>query len=351
MAWMLALAGCGPKPATESPDEDFDESSAGSGTRSVSEEERLDQLYGKRQVLPPRPAPQEQCEGTGAEKRCRMVDADPKLVAAHGVRETMANFRWGMDPPAVLERLSAEVKAEFDTAASADALKQDENRRLQEAALAELPKQHVKFGAGAEMWKTSVIARLYRDDATEEMVWFGPPADRRYYLFADGKLWAIVRATNKTQFPGKTYDQIVDTELKKRFGSGATAGELRDDKSGMLKLRYDEWESLDGDRVRAYDLFEAHSSVLLAIFAATAGELAARHPSNELDPALRGGEDLDQVMKESGICYDDKGDMIHDPERCKAIESGAKPAPEGKGAKGKAKGKSKGKGKSGADAP
>jgi hypothetical protein len=75
--------------------------------------------------------------------------------------------------------------------------------------------------------------------------------------------------------------------------------------------------------------------------AASAGERAARHPSNKVDPALKGGEDLDQVMKESGICYDDKGDMIHDPERCKAIEAGLPDPKAAKDKKGKKKAKSK----------
>jgi hypothetical protein len=344
LAFTLSF-GCRKKEETTAPEPDFDEGmvAGGSGSRSLSEEEQLDQRYGKRAALGPRPTPEKKCEG----KTCTMVDPDPKLSAAHGAREFMAGFRWGMPPDVVLERLGTEIRADYDKRDAKDALAQDKNRKAMEAELEELEGQQVKFGAaGADLWRTTLLANLFREDGNEEMVYHGPAESRRYYLFQGGKLWHVAHGVSIRNWPGKTYDQVVESELKPRFGVSPTIEEERDQKSGMQLLRYHQWETADGDRVRAYDLVEAHGVILISVVEGPGEErLGKRTPTNKLDPALKGGEDLDDVMRESGICYDDKGDMIHDPKRCKEQAEGGGAAPAGGAAApaGAAKKKRKGK--------
>jgi hypothetical protein len=253
------------------------------------------------------------------------VDPDPALAAAHGVREFMTHFRWGMEPKVVLEQVTKELEAEFEETKSGDAMKQDEQRRDLDAQLEELEDHHVDFStSGSERWNATLLKNLFT--AEEELFWFGSADLRRYYFFSAGKLWHVGHAYSRRTWPKKTYAQILEEEFKPRFGHAGELKEERDQRSGALLLRWHEWVSSDGDVIRAYDLLDGHGVILVSVVRKEVEDkLGRRLPQNKLDPALAGGEDLDEVLAQEGICYDENGDMIHDPEFCKAQKEGRAP--------------------------
>jgi hypothetical protein len=348
----LAVVACKASEPTTNPTEDFEDGLIGSTpTGGKSEQQRLDERYGKRSDLPPRAKPEEKCEGEGKKRKCTKVDPAPEVSAAHGARAFMAGYRWGMDPKTVLQQVQKEIDDKYRQKMGSDAMAQDRLRREKEAELEELSSHHVTFETSKpHQWRVTVIENLFLDDANEEMVWVGAQADKRYYMFKDGKLWAIHQAYPTRQWPDQPFEQIIEQHFGNDFGVSPTMKEQRDERSGMLQLRYAEWTSQDGDTIRAYDLSEAHGAILLSVFDGTGDqELAARLPSNKLDAALRQGENLEDIMLEEGVCYDDDGNMIHDPERCKAQgkgkAKGKEAAQDEEPAKGKAKAKAKAKSK------
>lgn len=350
MGLTLVLAGaCSSGAGQESaaPDESNEEEFIGAGSGDYrTEEQKLDDEFGKRAALPARPTPVEKCEGEGEEKKCALADPDPATSSAHAARAIMGNVRWGMSPERVLEQLGKRMDAEHSKLMSqtADVTAQDEARKQHEEAKKLLATQRVKFEAGAEhIYKSSFLNGEYVEGQGEEMIFIGAGVLREFFLFKDGKLWKVIQAHSRQKWPEKKYAQVIAEHFAKEVSHSPEVKEDRDEKSAEVRLRWNEWTTADGDHLRVFDVMDAHGVIAVSL---THGEAEASHgirlPNNELDAAFR-EENLSEVMAAEGLCYDADGNMVADAAQCAGAEKGDKKG-KGKGKKGQGK---KGQGKKG----
>lgn len=314
--------GCDKSGETEAPELSNEESLVGS--REVETEDEaasLDESYGARAELPPIKPPVEKCTGKGKNRECKMVDPAPDVTAAHGARKLMGRFRWGMDVRTVMVQLEKEIEDEYAElqAQTKDPMQQDKNRDWKREAIAEIAKNHVKFETAAHhRWGVSLISHEFKDDDGEEMLWVKNPTMKKFFFFKDGELYKIAYAYGLQAWPGLTYQQILDDKFKKWFGPNPEAKFEVDPETQIKLIDYVQWNTADGDRLRAFDMTAVHGAFVISL---VNGEAEDRYGSR-LPTGLEHGEftdDVSDVLGGSDICYDESGNMIEDPEKCKQI--------------------------------
>jgi hypothetical protein len=308
---------------TQAPDVDNEDSLVGSreAYSAEDEEETLNESYGARPELPAAKQPVEKCTGKGKTRECKMVDPQPEVTAARGARAIIGRFRWGMDLKTVMAQLEKDIEDEYAElqAKTKDPLEQDKNREWKREAIGEIAKNHVRFeDAAHHRWGVSLIGHEFKDNESEEMLWIKSPTLKKFYFFKDGDLYKIVYAYGTQAWPGLTYQQILDDKFKIWFGMNPEQKAEFDEETKIKLIDYVQWNTTDGDRVRAFDMTAVHGAFVVSI---VRGE-----SEDEFGPRLPTGlensdftDDVSDVLGGSDICYDAEGNMIEDREKCEKI--------------------------------
>lgn len=315
--------GCDKSVETEAPEVSNEEALVGSREVEEVEDESavLDQDYGERAELPPLEKPSEKCTGKGKKRECKIVDPQPEVTAAYGARKLMGRFRWSMDVNTVIGQIEKEIEDEYAElqAKTKDPIQQDKNREWKRDQIAEIQKHHVKFETAAHhRWGVSLIAHEFKDDASEEMIWVKTPTLKKFFFFKDGGLYKINYAYGLQAWPGLTYQQILDQKFKKWFGVSPEAKAEYDKETNIKLIDYVQWNTADGDKLRAFDMTAVHGAFMVSLVSGEAEEqFGARLPLG-LDHG-EFTEDVADVLGGSDICYDAEGNLIQDAEKCAEI--------------------------------
>jgi hypothetical protein len=319
---LLAFAGCRGDLDTKAPSEKEEEDLVGvsnADPEGPSEEEQLEERFGAREELPAIQPAKEVCKGKGKARTCSMVDPAPEVTAAHGTRQFLQGYRWGMSVDDVMSRLRKDIEAEYDDkqAKATSAVEQDKNRDWKRLQLEDLTKARVKFEKAARhKWGVSAIQFDFEDDANEEMVWVKSSANlKKFFFFKDGELWKIVFAYSQDSWPGKAYPEVVEEKFKKWFGVSPAQKVKQDPNTQAVVLRYDEWLSRDGEFVRAFDMTAVHGVAVVAFIDKNAeSRIGERLPN--VGERTKMDEDVNNVLGGSDICYDKDGNIIEDAAKC-----------------------------------
>lgn len=248
------------------------------------------------------------------EKQCGLVDPKPEVSASYGTRTLKGDYRWGMSTKDVFKLLSREIEKEYgekQKAAGEDAMAQDDARAWRAEQLQELKKNHIRFkSASKHRWGVSLIQFEYEDDAEEEMLWIKATGTlRKYYFFKNDRLWKIFYAYSPDTWPGKGYPDVVEEKFKKWFGVSPTEKVKQDPETAAPLVRYFEWKSSDGDRVRSFDMTQVHGVVGLAVLDASADSaMVERLPNVGKDDKFN--DAVSDVLGGSDLCYDKGGDIV-----------------------------------------
>lgn len=322
----LALAvGCKADGASEAPDVGDEEDLVGARSSysdgDVDEEASLDQDYGKREELPPLAKPKEKCSGKGGDRECKLVDPQPAVTAAYGARKLMGRYRWGMDPRTVLAQLEKDIEDEYAErqAKTKDPTEQDKNREWKRDQVAEIARNHVRFETAAHhRWSASIIGHEFTNDDGEEMIWMKTPTLKKFYFFKEGELYKLAYAYGTQAWKGKNFNQILDEKFKTWFGVNPEQKAEFDEETQIKLIDYVQWDTADGDRVRAFDMTAVHGAVVLSLVQGDAEErYGVRLPTRQEDGEF--ADTVEDVLGGSDICYDEEGNMIEDAERCKEL--------------------------------
>ncbi|MBX7082809.1 MAG: hypothetical protein K1X88_26620 [Nannocystaceae bacterium] len=284
----------------------------------ITEAEKLAHQKKKGPNLPPKATPVQKCTGKGKKRVCKEVDPKPEVSAAYGVYAMMdqGEFKWGQSPDEVFKFVTEEIEKEYEErqAKSKDPTAQDQNIRWRRDRFKEAKQNHVKFVKNANhRWGVSLIQYEYEDDSNEEMIWIKNDSGlRKFFFFKDGELWKILFAYSTESFPGKTYEQVVDEKFKKWFGMSPSPKVKQDPKTAAPILRYNEWVSLGGERVRSFDMTAVHGVIVLALVDGKAEKrIGERLPNVGEDDKVT--DVVGDVLGSSDVCYDKSGNISECP--------------------------------------
>ncbi len=271
------------------------------------------QVAAKEDKLPPPAKPKQVCRGKGKKRECKMVDPQPKISAQRGVKTLMGQYRFGMTAEELLGELTKNVEKEYTERQKQgkNPVQQDENRRWRQAQLDELKKNHVQFTAASRhKWGVSLIQYEYADDSNEEMLWVKTtPQLRKFYFFRDGQLWKIFYAYDRETWANKNYEQIVEDHFKKWFGVSPELKVKQDPKTKAPMLRYYEWESKGGEKIRSFDMLAVNGVIGLAVVDGAAEQRIGERLPN-IKPEEKMNESVAEVLGGSDVCYNADGNVV-----------------------------------------
>ncbi len=297
-------------------DDEFGDDDGGGELTDDGEEVAISELP----KLPAVAKPVKKCTttstGSGKKKKkettCGMVDPKPEVSASYGTRTLKGDFRWGMSTKDVFKLLSREIEKDYQEkqkAAGDDAMAQDSARAWRAEQLQDLKANHIRFkSASKHRWGVSLIQYEYADDSEEEMLWVkATPTLRKFYFFRGDRLWKIFYAYSPDTWPGKGYADVVEEKFKKWFGISPAEKVKQDPETAAPLVRYFEWKSSDGDRVRSFDMTQVHGVVGLAVLeASTEDSIGERLPNVGKDDEFNSS--VSDVLGGSDLCY--KGEEI-----------------------------------------
>jgi hypothetical protein len=265
---------------------------------------------------PPKAKPVQKCTGKGKKRVCKEVDPKPEASASFGVCQLMAHFKWGQTPDEVFKFVTEDIEKEYEERQSKakDPIAQDNNHKWRRDRFKEAKQNHVKFAkAASHRWGVSLIQYDYEDDANEEMIWVkNDNGLRKFYFFKDGALWKVVYAYSTDNFPGKTYDQVVDEKFKKWFGTSPASKAKQDPKTKTPLVSYYEWKSSNGDVIRSFDQTSVHGVIVLAVIDGEAEKrMGERLPNVGSDDKVT--DVVNDVLGGSDVCYDKSGSISECP--------------------------------------
>lgn len=261
---------------------------------------------------PPAKSTVKKCSGKGKKKVCKDVDANPGASAAFGVCTLLDHFKWGQSPDEVFKFVTADIEKEYEErqTKSKDPIEQDNNHKWRRDRIKEAKQNHVKFAkATNHRWGVSLIQYEYEDDSNEEMIWTKNDSGlRKFYFFKDNELWKIVYAYSTDNFPGKTYEQVVDEKFRKWFGPSPDAKVKQDPKTAAPIVRYNQWTASNGESIRSFDMTAVHGAIVLAVVDGKAEKrIGERLPNVGSDDKLT--DVVNDALGGSDVCYDKSGNI------------------------------------------
>ena len=321
---LLATSACRANYVAAPPEVENEEDLVGASSSSaaaVDSESSLDDRFGKRAELPPRPDVKEVCKGKGDARKCTKKDPKPDVTAAYGVRRFMEGFRWGMSRDDVLATLKGEIEEEYKKRQSEarDAMEQDKNRTWKRDEFEKLAKNLVTFDTRAQhKWGVSLIQFDYEDDADETMVWLRSNRNlKKFYFFKDDSLWKIIYAYSADAWPSENHTDVTDNHFKKWFGYSPEARVKQDPETFAPIVRFTEWKSSDNDIVRAFDMTAVHGVHVVAFISGDAEAKVGERLPHVVEQGLLGcGQ---RRLGGPSVCYDADGNFVEDAKKCEEI--------------------------------
>lgn len=285
--------------------------------KEITEAEKLAQAdKGVKCKAPPKTKPVQKCTGKGKKRVCKEVDPKPEASAAFGVCTLMAHFKWGQTPDEVFKFVTEDIEKEYEArqAKTKDPVDQDNNHKWRRDQFKQAKQNHVKFvKASSHRWGVSLIQFDYEDDNNEEMIWVKNESGlRKFYFFKDNALWKILYAYSTDNFPGKTYDQVVEEKFKKWFGASPVAKSKVDPKTKTPLVSYYEWKSSGGEVIRSFDMMSVHGVIVLAVVdGGVEKSMGERLPNVGADDKVT--DVVSDVLGGSDVCYDKSGNISECP--------------------------------------
>lgn len=323
---LFVISGCRASYVAEAPElegEDELVGVRGQVDEEIDPEAALDEKFGARGELPPRPTVKEVCKGKGSSRACTKKDPKPEVTAAYGARRFLEGMRWGMSRDEVLEALKREVEEEYQERqkSTRDPVVQDKNRNWKREELDKLSLNLVAFDTRTQhKWGVSLIQFEYADDAGETMLWLRSNSNlKKFYFFEGDKLWKVIYAYGMDSWPKEDHKQVKEDHFMKWFGYSPEDRVKQDPETLAPVVRFAEWKSMDNDIVRAFDLTAVHGVHVVALISGDAeARIGERLPHVVADGDF--SDVVNDVLGGPAVCYDADGNFIEDAQKCAALE-------------------------------
>ena len=187
-------------------------------------------------------------------KKAPATPKGPAPVAkAAEINEFKAEFKWGMTPQAVMEKLNAKIDANYkDRAikAGVDPRKQDQIRGEIKNEKDRVARSVVKFDGRKGGWDVSIIDEEFVQNNGESMLTYKEPKSTRYFFFSGDSLYKMFVAFDKEVVQGKTFMTFGDL-MQQKYGKAQPVYRAVVT-HGMKEQILDtyQWRSGEGDGLR-----------------------------------------------------------------------------------------------------
>ena len=178
------------------------------------------------------------------------------------------DYKWGMSPTEVTEKIQDRVRATFDERLSKTANDPSRHDRLRKEMMAEVEKvkqQVIKFDGAKSGYDVSIIDQEFLHKAGESMLVAKEETATRYFFFKDDRLYKMFLGFDKEMLAGKSFREFGQL-MQARFGKAKEITVQEKTKAGVKsKLDHFLWTK-GGDGLRLVDRSEFYDVYCLVIY-------------------------------------------------------------------------------------
>lgn len=223
------------------------------------------------------------------------------VAKAAEINEFKGEFKWGMTPQAVMEKLNAKIDANYKERADKvrlDPRKSDGIRGEMKNEKDRVAKSVVKFDGKKGGWDVSIIDEEFVQNNGESMLTYKEPKSTRYFFFSGESLYKMFVAFDKDVVAGKSFPEFGEM-MQAKYGKAQAVYRdvtLRGAKSKVLDAF--QWRSAEGDGLRLVDRSKFYDVYCLVIYDHSVEERQAEVRSNNAKNVPKGSF-VDSVIEKS----------------------------------------------------
>lgn len=250
----------------------------------------------------------------GAKKAAEKTTRGPApLAKAKEISEFKGDYKWGMSPRAVMEKLYANIEAGYKDkveAARADPANSDRVRRMIKADKDAVAKSLVKFDGQNAAWGTSIIDEEFIPNNGESMLFFREPKSKRYFFFSGEALYKMYVAFDKEVVAGKSF-MVFGDMMQQKYGKAQAVYRDVAMPGGMKDRVLDayQWRSAEGDGLRLVDRSKFYDVYCLVIFDQSVADRQAELRRSKAASAPKGSF-VDSVISDKPSERDENDNVV-----------------------------------------
>ena len=192
------------------------------------------------------------------------------IASAKAISEFKGEFKWGMAPAAVIEKLNAKVDAGYKDRiekARTDPAKSDQIRREVKTEKYRVAKNQMKFEGPKGAWDVSIIDEEFVRNNGESMLIYKEAKSTRYFFFSGDALYKMFVAFDKDVVAGKSFVEFGGL-MQQSYGKAQPVYREMHTQGGGKEKVIDSylWRSTEGDGLRLVDRSRFYDVYCLIIY-------------------------------------------------------------------------------------
>ncbi|MBN2576332.1 MAG: hypothetical protein JXP73_17355 [Deltaproteobacteria bacterium] len=205
----------------------------------------------------------------GKKRRAEKARGPAPVAKAAEIKEFKGEFKWGMSPKDVIDKLNVKIDAAFKDQVEkyrTDPAKSDSVRRQIKAEKERVAKSLFKFDGQKGGWDVSIIDQEFLQKNGESMLYYKEPKSTRYFFFSGDSLYKMFVAFDKDVVAGKSFQEFGDL-MQQKYGKAQMVYRdvvLHGKKDRVLDAF--QWRSAEGDGLRLVDRSKFYDVYCLVIY-------------------------------------------------------------------------------------
>ena len=204
-----------------------------------------------------------------SKKAPEKVRGPAPVAKAAEIKELKGDYKWGMTPTQVMEKINAKIDASFKAQAEKyrmDPAKSDSVRRQIKGEKDKVAKSLTKFDGQKGGWDVSIIDEEFVQNNGESMLYYKEPKQTRYFFFQGDSLFKMFVAFDKDVVAGKSFQEFGDMMQQKYGKAQAVHRDVALHGKTNKILDAFQWRSAEGDGLRLVDRSKFYDVYCLVIY-------------------------------------------------------------------------------------
>lgn len=205
----------------------------------------------------------------GKRKKAEKPRGPAPVAKAAEIKEFMGEFKWGMSPQAVIQKLDARIDASFKERVEKHRMDPRMSDKLRAEIKTEkdrVAKSLVKFDGQKGGWDVSIIDQEFLQKNGESMLYYKEPKSTRYFFFSGDSLYKMFVAFDKDVVAGKSFQEFGDL-MQQKYGKAQVMyrNVVLHGKANKILDAF-QWRSAEGDGLRLVDRSKFYDVYCLVIY-------------------------------------------------------------------------------------
>jgi len=234
------------------------------------------------------------------------------VAKAAEINEFRGEFKWGMSPQMVIEKLDAKIDASYKDRVEkfrTDPRESDKLRSQIKTEKDKIKKSLVKFEGRKGGWDVSIIDDEFVQNNGESMLYYKEPKSTRYFFFSGDSLYKMFVAFDKDVVAGKSFQEFGDM-MQQKYGKAQVVYRdivLHGIKNKLLDAFL--WRSAEGDGLRLVDRSKFYDVYCLVIYDQSVADRQGEVKRTRTEQAPKGSF-VDSVIETKPADRDENDNVV-----------------------------------------